>query len=156
MGLIQTSTGDLTGFVALGLILAAAILMALRRSFVKSAGGLVFYRKLHIAISTAAGLFLAIHIAYSFSFPYNDGIILGYVSTVAALVVWLTGTAFLEKYRDTLFFHGTFTVAALALIAIHASVSGANLPVILSVLILGSGVAAVVAGISSQVEKFRD
>ena len=154
--MILGSVGDLTGFVALGLILGAATLMALRKSFVKSAGGLVFYRKLHIAVSTAAGLFLAVHIAYFFSFPYNDGIILGYVSTATAVVVWLTGTAFLERYRDTLFFHGTLTVAALALIAIHASVSGANLPVILSVLILGSGIAAAAAGISSQMEKFRE
>ena len=148
--------GDLTGFIALGLILAAAALMALRRSFIKSANGLVLYRKLHIAVSTSAGLFLAVHIAYFFSFPYNDGIILGYVSTAMAVVVWLTGTAFLERWRDTLFFHGTLTVAALALIAIHASVSGANLPTVLSVLMLGAGVAAVAAGISSQAEKLLE
>jgi hypothetical protein len=154
--LFQISVGDLTGFVALGLILAAATLMALRRSFVKSASGLAFYRKLHIAISTSAGLFLAVHIAYFFGFPYNAGITLGYVSTAAAVVVWLTGTAFLERWRDTLFFHGTLTVAALALIAIHASVSGANLPIILSVLILGSGIAAVTAGISRQAAKLRE
>ena len=154
--MLQISLGDLTGFVALGLILAAATLMALRRSFVKSASSLELYRKLHIAISTSAGLFLAVHIAYFFSFPYNDGIILGYASTAAAVVVWLTGTAFLERWRDTLFFHGTLTVAALALIAIHASVSGANLPIVLSVLILGSGVAAAAAGVSSQTAKFRE
>ena len=154
--MIQISTGDLTGFIALGLILAAATLMAVRRSFVKSASGLVLYRKLHIAISTSAGFFLAIHIAYFFSFPYNEGIVLGYASTAAAVVVWLTGTAFLERWRDTLFLHGTLTVAALALIGIHASVSGANLPAILSVLMLGSGVAAGAAGISSQVEKFHE
>jgi len=154
--LFQFSIGDLSGFIALGLILIAAILMALRKSFVRSAGGLVFYRKLHVAISASAGLFLAAHIAYFFSFPYNDGIILGYASTATAVVVWLTGTAFLERWRDTLFFHGTLTVAALALIAIHASVSGANLPIILSVLMLISGLAAVAAGVSSQAAKFHE
>ena len=153
--MIQTSMGDLTGFAALCLILAAAVLMAMRRSFVRSAGGLAFYRKLHIAVSTAAGMFLVIHIAYFFSFPYNDGIILGYVSTATAVVVWLTGTAFLERFRDTLFFHGTLTVAAIALIAMHASVSGANLPEVLSVLLLGTGIVAAAAGISVQLGKFR-
>jgi len=138
------------------LILAAAVLMMVRKSFVKSAGGLVFYRKLHIGVSTTAGLFLVIHIAYFFSFPYNDGLILGYVSTAGVVLVWLTGTAFLERYRDTLYFHGTLTVAALALIALHASVSGANLPIILSLLILATGIAAVSAGVSSQMEKLRE
>ena len=153
--MFQISMGDLTGFIALGLILTAATLMALRRSFVRSPRGLALYRKLHIGISTLAGLFLVVHITYFFSFPYNDGLILGYVSTAAAVLVWLTGTAFLERWRDTLFFHGTLTVAALALIAIHASVSGANLPLILSVLLLGSGVTAVAAGVSRQAAKFH-
>ncbi|HUK79206.1 MAG TPA: hypothetical protein VLU91_00910 [Nitrososphaerales archaeon] len=154
--MFEISIGDLSGFIALGLILAAATLMALRRSFVRSAGGLALYRKLHIAISTCAGLFLVVHIAYFFSFPYNDGLVLGYASTAAAVVVWLTGTAFVERWRDTLFFHGTLTVAALALMAIHASVSGANLPLVLSALILGSGVAAVAAGASRQAAKFHE
>jgi hypothetical protein len=130
--------------------------MALRRSFVKSAGGLVLYRKAHIGVSTAAGLFLSIHIAYFFSYPFADGIILGYASTATAVLVWLTGTAFLERYRDTLFFHGTLTVAAVALISVHASVSGANLPVLLAIVVLASGIGASLAGASHQVERLHE
>jgi hypothetical protein len=153
--LIQLSIGDLTGFTALVLILVAALLMAVRKSFVKSAGGLVLYRKAHIGVSTAAGLFLVIHIAYSFGYPISDGLILGYASTASAVMVWLTGTAFLERYRDTLYFHGTLTVVAVALIAVHASVSGANLPVIISIFVLASGIGASLAGMSRQVERLR-
>ena len=130
--------------------------MVLRKSFVKSARGLVLYRKTHIGVSTAAGLFLAIHIAYFFGYPFNDGIILGYTSTAAAVMVWLTGTAFLERYRDTLFFHGTLTIAAVALISVHASVSGANLPIVLSIVVLASAIGASLAGMSRQVEKLRE
>jgi len=129
--------------------------MALRRSFVKSAGGLMLYRKAHISVSTAAGLFLAIHIAYFFGYPFNDGIVLGYASTVTAVLVWLTGTAFLERYRDTLFFHGTLTIAAVALISVHASVSGVNLPLLLAIVVLASGIGASLAGASHQVERLH-
>jgi hypothetical protein len=134
----------------------AALLMVLRKSFVKSAGGLLLYRKAHIGVSTAAGLFLAIHIAFFFGYPINDGIIFGYAAAAAAVVVWLTGTAFLERYRDSLFFHGGLTVAAVALIAVHTSVSGANFPMLLSVAVMAGGVAISLAGLSRQVEKLRD
>jgi hypothetical protein len=78
------------------------------------------------------GLLLALHFAYFISWPLTSGIALGYVSALIAAVVWLTGAAFLERFRDSLFFHGSLTMGAISLIVIHAASAGINFPIVIA------------------------
>jgi hypothetical protein len=125
---LYLTIGDTLGIVALGLLSLTGAFMALRKLLLKKTKNLDLLRRVHIVVAALAGLFLVLHIAFFINFPLNDGIILGYVSTAVAVFVWLTGTAFLERFRDSLFFHGTMTSAAVAIILLHAAVSGINLP----------------------------
>ena len=43
---------------------------------------------------------MVLHVAYFITWPLNVEIFLGYASATLALVVWVTGTAFLERFRD--------------------------------------------------------
>lgn len=120
--------GDVMGFLALGFVGATALLMFVRQRLLKAVKNLSLYRIIHIAIATLAGLFIVIHAAIFVSYPFNVGILLGYASFVMAVVVWVTGTAFLEKVRDSLFFHGPLALALGGLIVVHAATEGLTLP----------------------------
>jgi len=109
-------------------VAATAIEMVARKTILRTFRNLEAIRKVHIAISSFAGIFLLLHVAYFATYPLDSGVLLGYAAAASILVVWLTGTAFLERFRDSLFFHGTLTTAAVALIVLHSSVSGINLP----------------------------
>jgi hypothetical protein len=124
--------GDAFGFLALGLITFTAIFMLIRKKLLKLTRNLELLRKLHIFAGAAGGFFLVLHASYFISWPLTEGIILGYVSTAVATVVWLTGTAFLERFRDSLFFHGTLSMAAISLMVIHAASAGINFPVLVA------------------------
>ncbi len=75
------------------------------------------------------GLFLILHVAYLISYPLNDAIILGYIAVVVALFLGITGTAYIQRFREARYFHGSISLAAIALMTIHAAGSGFNLPV---------------------------
>jgi hypothetical protein len=143
----------LFGIIALVLLIFTGVLMAARRLLLKFTKNLELLRRLHIVIGTLAGFFLVLHISFFVSFPFNDGIILGYVSTAVAVFVWLSGTAFLERFRDSLFFHGTMTVTAVGLILLHSAVSGANLPIMFTELLAGAVVVAMAVETSRQIAK---
>lgn len=128
--------GDLFGIFALVLISATAVFMLLRRLILKRFKNLDAIRRIHIAIAGLAGLFLILHVAYFVSYPVNLEILFGYISAGLALVVWLTGTAFLERFRDSLYFHGTLSLSAISLIVIHSSTAGLNVPFALAEAIL--------------------
>ena len=39
-----------------------------------------------------------------------------------AVFVWVTGTAFLERLRDSLFYHGTISLSTIGLMVVHSPV----------------------------------
>ncbi len=137
------TVGDLYGFAALFMIALAAILMLLRSKLLKVTRNIALIRALHVVISTSAGLFLALHISTLFLPPISMGIILGYGAAAAAIVAWLTGAAFLEKVKDSLFFHGVLSSVLIPLAMMHAATASVNIPVYLYQILLG-GTAAVV------------
>lgn len=120
--------GDVMGFLALAFIGATALLMFVRAKLLKAVGNLSVYRLVHIVIAALAGAFIVIHAAIFISYPFNVGILLGYASFALAAVVWVTGAAFLEKVRDSLFFHGPLSLGLGGLILIHAATEGLTLP----------------------------
>lgn len=128
--------GDVFGLVALVLMGATAVLMLLRRRVLKRFRNLEHLRRIHVAVAGLAGLFLVLHVAYFISYPVNLEILFGYLSAALALVVWLTGTAFLERFRDSLYFHGTLSLSAVSLMVIHSASAGLNVPFVLAEVVL--------------------
>jgi hypothetical protein len=122
------TAGDLYGFAALFLIASAAALMLLRSKLLKVTRNVTLIRVTHLVISTLAGLFLALHISALYLPPTTNGIILGYGAVIAGVAAWLTGTAFLEKTKDSLFFHGVMSGVLIPLSMIHAAITSANMP----------------------------
>ncbi|MDA4112097.1 MAG: hypothetical protein OK439_06125 [Thaumarchaeota archaeon] len=110
--------------------------MLIRKTLLKYTKKLELLRKVHIYAATLGGLFLVLHVAYFISYPLTGAIILGYIAGAAAAVVWLTGTAFLERFKDTLFYHGSISLAAISLMVIHAASSGSNVPVEVAYVVL--------------------
>jgi len=129
--------GDVFGLLALALISATAVLMLLRKRILKRFKNLDLMRRAHIVVAALGGLFLVLHVAYFITWPVNAEILLGYVSATLALVVWLTGTAFLERFRDSLYFHGTLSLSAISLMVIHSAAAGLNVPFALAEAVLG-------------------
>jgi hypothetical protein len=128
------SIGDILGFLAVGFIGISAIFMALRGKISKVIKKIWVIRYIHIGISILAGIFLIAHIAYFYGVPLSTGKIFGYASFGAAILVWLSGMAFLEKLRGSLQFHGSLTIILISLALIHASFAAKNFPVMYSVL----------------------
>ncbi len=137
------SAGDLYGFAALFLIALAAALMLLRSKLLKMTKNIALIRSTHLVISTLAGLFLALHISSLFLPPISTGVILGYGAVAASVIAWLTGAAFLEKVKDSLFFHGVLSSVLIPLSMMHAATTSTNMPAYLYQVLLG-GTAAVV------------
>jgi len=142
------TAGDAFGFGALILIGLAAILMLLRSKLLTLTKNLNLIRGIHIAISTLAGAFLILHITYLFILPVSNGIILGYVAVGAAIVVWLSGAAFLERLRDSLFFHGSMTAVLVGLSVMHAATVSLNIPNLWAEIMLGGTILVMLANAS--------
>jgi len=121
--------GDIFGLLALFFIGFTAVLMIARKKILRYTKNLDLLRKVHIYASTLGGLFLVLHVAYFISYPITDPILIGYVSAAVAGVVWLTGTAFLERFRDTLFYHSSLSLSAVSLMVVHAASAGINIPI---------------------------
>ncbi|HUI01203.1 MAG TPA: hypothetical protein VLU99_03850 [Nitrososphaerales archaeon] len=128
--------GDVFGLVALALMGATAVLMLLRKRILRRFKNLEAVRRVHVAVASLAGLFLVLHVAYFITWPINLEILLGYVSAALALVVWLTGTAFLERFRDSLYFHGSLSLSGISLMVIHSASAGLNVPFAVAELVL--------------------
>lgn len=137
------SAGDLYGFAALFLIALAAALMLLRSKLLKVTKNIALIRAIHVVVSTSAGLFLALHVSTLFLPPASAGVVLGYGAVAASVVAWVTGAAFLEKVKDSLFFHGVLSSILIPLAMMHAVSTGTNIPAYLYQVLLG-GTAAVV------------
>ncbi len=137
------TAGDLYGFAALFLIALAAALMLLRSKLLKLTKNIALIRTSHLIISALAGFFLVLHISTLFVLPVSNGIILGYAAVAASGTAWLTGTAFLEKVKDSLFFHGVLSSVLIPLAMMHAATASTNIPAYWSQVLLG-GTAVVV------------
>jgi hypothetical protein len=139
------SIGDATGFLALIMIGLSSIFMLLRSKLLKVTRNIAAIRGAHVAASALAGAFLLVHIAYLFTPPSSVSMDLGYVSVAVSVAVWLTGTAFLEKLRDSLFFHGALSSILVGLIMVHAATASVNIPLFLVEIILGTTLIVMVA-----------
>jgi hypothetical protein len=137
--------GDATGFLALIFIGLSAMFMLLRSKLLKVTKNIAAIRATHVAVSALAGVFLLIHVAYLFTPPISVSMDLGYVSVAVAVAVWLSGTAFLERLRDSLFFHGALSSILIGLIMVHAATSSVNIPLFLVEIILGTTLVLMVA-----------
>ena len=147
------SAGDLYGFAALFLIALAAALMLLRSKLLKVTKNIALIRGSHLVVSTLAGLFLALHISSLFLPPVSTGIILGYGAVAASAIAWLTGTAFLEKVKDSLFFHGVLSAVLIPLSMMHAATASTNIPVYWSQVLLGGTAAVVFANAALHIKR---
>jgi hypothetical protein len=129
--------GDIFGIIALALIAFTAVFMLIRRTLLRFTKNLELLRKIHMYAGTLGGVFLVLHVAYFVSYPLSDPIVLGYISAVAAGIVWITGSAFLERFKDALFYHGSISLVAISLMVIHAAGAGSNIPITLAYVLLG-------------------
>lgn len=128
--------GDVFGYLALALVVFTASFMLVRRRILRYTKNLNLLRKLHVYAATLAGLFIVLHVAYFFSYPTTDAIVWGYGSAALAVFVWITGTAFLERFRDSLFYHGAVSLSTIGLMVVHAAGAGVNIPVSESLVVL--------------------
>ena len=159
-GLVVFSLGDVFGYLALTFVTASTILIARKNLLIRKRllrgplspkrhlrrrrirGRLLYLtnlgllRRAHAVMALLGGFFLVLHVAYLISYPVNDAIVLGYVAGAVALFIGLTGTSYLQKFREARFFHGSIALAAIALMATHAIGSGFNLPIWMSVVAL--------------------
>ncbi len=147
------TAGDLYGFAALFLIALAAALMLLRSKLLTLTRNIALVRGIHVVVSTLAGLFLALHISTLFLPPFSTGIILGYAALLASTVVWVTGAAFLEKVKDSLFFHGVLSSILIPLAMMHAATASANLPPYFYQLLLAGTAGVVFANAALHIKR---
>ena len=148
--------GDVFGLLALVFISATAVFMLLRRRILKRFKNLDLLRRVHIAVAALGGLFLVLHVAYFITWPLNVEIFLGYASATLALVVWVTGTAFLERFRDSLYFHGTLSLSAISLMVIHSAAAGLNVPFAFAEVVLRGTTTVAIYKTTQYVGKMRD
>jgi hypothetical protein len=145
--------GDVFGLGALALIGGTAVMMLLRRQILRRFKNLEVVRRVHLLVAGLAGLFLVLHVAFFVSYPVTLEILLGYVSGVIAVAVWVTGTAFLERFRDSLYFHGTLSLSAISLMVIHSAAAGLNVPFALAEVVLGGATAVAVLKATQYIQK---
>jgi hypothetical protein len=153
--LAPTTIGDVFGFMAVVLGGASAFFMMLRGRLVKITKNLLAIRVVHVAISAAAGIFLILHIAYFYTYPLTTGVLIGYGAFALGVVVWMTGTAFLEKVRDSLLFHSSFSVVFISLALIHGASANANIEPIISELLIAATLVVIIANALYQLDKMR-
>ncbi len=151
--MVVLSLGDIFGYLALVFVALSALLIVrknllirkrllrgplnprrhLRRRLIRGRllhlTNLMLVRRAHMIIALLGGLFLVLHVAYLISYPLNGAIVLGYIAVVAALFLGITGISYLQKFREARYYHGSVSLAAIALMAVHAVGSGFNVPV---------------------------
>lgn len=147
------SVGDATGFIALILVGVSAMFMLIRSKLLKVTRNIAAVRGVHVAVSSLAGVFMIVHIALLFTPPITVAIDLGYASVAVSVAVWLTGTAFLERLRDSLFFHGTLSTILAGLIMVHAATATLDIPLLLSETMLALTVVIMVVNAAYHIRR---
>jgi len=110
-------------------------------------------RGLHVTVATLAAVFLVLHIASLYLPPSTNGILLGYAAVAISAVLWLSGTAFLTKVRDSLFFHGVLSGVFIPLALMHAATSSVNITLDWSRFMLASAAGVVFANAALQLRR---
>ena len=146
--LATLSLADLFGFLALGLILATGAMMLFKGPLTVWMGIPERLWRLHIVIAGAAGLFLGLHVVLLLVSPLSLPILVGYLGTGAALFIWITGSVYFQGARNSMFYHGVFSIGAVFLIVVHTFGAGRNIPTEISGLSLALAAAAVLAGLT--------
>ena len=113
------SLADLFGFLALALIAATGVLMLFKKRLTAWMGNPERLWRLHIAIAGAGGFFLGLHVVLFLEFPLSLPVLLGYAATGAALFVWITGGIYFQGARNSMFYHGLFSIGAIFLMVVH-------------------------------------
>lgn len=144
---------DDSGFLALGLIAATAVLMLFKKPLAEILGSPERLWRVHIVVAWGGGLFLGIHVVLFLAFPLSLPVFLGYIATGAALFVWLTGGVFFQGVRNSMFYHGVFSIGAIFLMILHTFGAGRNIPMDLSGVSLVLIGLAVVAGVAFKLAK---
>lgn len=150
---LTAGLGNIFGFLAVLFIATSALFMLLRGEILKHTKDLQLVRSAHIGISALAGVFLMLHVGDFIWYPLSTGLIFGYVAFGTAVVVWTTGSAFLEKVRGSLLFHGSLSLVVVSLALIHAASLGYNLAPIFSGLVLVTTMVVVVVNLIHQLNK---
>ena len=70
-----------------------------------------------------------------------------------SIVVWMTGVAFLEKVRDSLLFHSSFSVVFVSLALMHAASANYNMLPIVSELLLVATLIVIISNVWYQLKK---
>ncbi len=153
MVLAPTTIGDVFGFLALALGGTSAFFMMMRAKLVKLTKRLSGVRAAHVIVSASAGVFLILHIAYFYSWPITTGVLLGYGAFAMSIVVWMTGVAFLEKVRDSLLYHSSFSIVFISLALIHAASANYNMLPIISELLIVATLFVIVSNVWYQLKK---
>ncbi|MGI0090840.1 MAG: hypothetical protein ACREBS_03940 [Nitrososphaerales archaeon] len=138
---------DISGFLALVFITATAVLMfAKKRLLGRRPGKQAFVSKIHIGVAVLGGAFLLVHADYFIKAPIsNFAILLGYIGTGVAIVVWFTGFSFLERLKYSLLYHGSLSLFAISLMVVHSLNLGFSVPLELSEILLVVTVGVVLA-----------
>ncbi|MDG6901591.1 MAG: hypothetical protein JRM80_06485 [Nitrososphaerota archaeon] len=152
---LELQLADGSGVAALLLLGASSAFIAFRRRLLLGGTKLATVRWTHFALSLGAAAALALHVSLLVGFPLTNGVILGYGAFAAGTAVWLTGSAFVERVRDSLVFHGQLTIVLLALILAHAATTSAVLSPITPVVLASIAVVAVLNG-GYHISKMRE
>ena len=144
---------DIFGF--LGVILAgiSSVFIVYRGRIMKLTRNLQAIRAVHVTISGLAGVFIVLHVINYLNMPFTTGIILGYGTFAIAIAVWLTGTAFLERVKDSFFLHSSFSIVFIAMALLHGASSSTNIPPITSDAILVGAVLILLINAVYQLSK---
>lgn len=145
---------DLAGYLALVFIVATAALMFAKKRIVSHTTKQKLFNNIHIALAVLGGVFLLIHADYFIHAPItNFGVLLGYISTGVAVVVWFTGFSFLERLRYSLIYHGSLSLFAISLMILHSVNLGFGIPLYLSEILLAATAVAVFARAAQHIIK---
>lgn len=147
--------GDVAGFAAFVLVALSAVLMGFRARLLKPLGGAGALRALHVAVSVAALVAVAVHIWLLFNLPVTLPLDLGYGAFLLGIALWATGVGFLERNRDSFFLHGSLAVAVVALILTHAASSGVNFPYYVAVPALVAAGSVALVSAAYNLKKLR-
>jgi hypothetical protein len=141
---------DIFGFLALAMIVATGVLMVFKKQILartRNPGGL---RLVHVVVAGLGGVFLVLHAVLFLLFPLSLPVLLGYVATGVALLVWITGIVLLEELRTSLLYHGLFSLVGVFLILLHTFAAGRNIPVVLAGISLSLVALVVLFGAAGQ------
>ena len=96
---------------------------------------------------------MGIHVVIFLAFPLSLPVFLGYVATGAALFVWITGGIYFQGVRNSMFYHGLFSIGAIFLMVLHTFGAGRNIPVELSGISLALTAVVVLVGVGWSLAK---